>query len=67
MQGRFAVNRAAVREAALPVLRHRIIPSFRAEADGLTADDIVSRLLVEVPAFAEPRDYDPAVRGMLRL
>ena len=34
-----------VRSVALPVLRHRIIPTFNAEASGLSTDDIVRRLL----------------------
>src|SRR5687768_4216960 len=38
LAGRFSVTRAEVRDVALPVLRHRILPSFRAEAEGLTAD-----------------------------
>jgi MoxR-like ATPase len=32
---------------ALPVLRHRIVPNFNAEADGVTASDIVQRLVQE--------------------
>jgi MoxR-like ATPase len=34
-----------VRAVALPVLRHRIIPTFNAEAAGVSTDDIVRRLL----------------------
>ncbi|MBM3474976.1 MAG: MoxR family ATPase [Armatimonadetes bacterium] len=37
-----------IRALARPVLRHRIIPSFAAEAEGLRADDIVGRLLRDV-------------------
>ena len=35
---------------ALPVLRHRILLNFQAEADGMDADQIVARLLEAVPA-----------------
>jgi MoxR-like ATPase len=66
LEGRFAVTRADVRAVAFPVLRHRILPSFLAEAQGLSADDLVSRLLVEVPAFAGRRELDPVTRRMLR-
>jgi len=38
-----------VKRAALPVLRHRVSLSYEAEADGLDADAIVSRLLSHVP------------------
>ena len=34
-----------VRAVALPVLRHRILVNFQAEADGIDADQIVARLL----------------------
>ena len=32
-----------------PVLRHRIVPNFNAEADGVTAIEIVERLVREMP------------------
>ena len=35
---------------ALPVLRHRVLVNFQAEAEGLDADAIVARVLGEVPA-----------------
>jgi MoxR-like ATPase len=37
-----------IRTVALPVMRHRIITNFNAEADGVTTDDIVSDLLEKV-------------------
>jgi len=36
-----------IRAMALPVLRHRIITNFNAEADGVTTDDIVTTLIKE--------------------
>jgi MoxR-like ATPase len=36
-----------VNRMAVPVLRHRIVPNFNAEAEGITAVDIVARLLNE--------------------
>jgi MoxR-like ATPase len=38
-----------VKEAALPVLRHRLSLSYEAEADGLDADAVISRILASVP------------------
>lgn len=38
-----------IRSVALPVLRHRIITNFNAEADGVTTDDVVKTLLKEIP------------------
>ncbi|MCD6351749.1 MAG: MoxR family ATPase, partial [Armatimonadetes bacterium] len=48
LHGRLAVSREDVRALALPSLRHRIVPSFAAEAEGITADDLVRRVLEEV-------------------
>ena len=50
LQGRAWAGTEDVRAVAHPVLRHRIITNFNAEADGMTADDIVDRLLETVPA-----------------
>ena len=36
-----------VRAMAAPVLRHRIVPNFNAEADGVSTIDIVERLVNE--------------------
>ncbi|MHC5113101.1 MAG: AAA family ATPase [Planctomycetota bacterium] len=38
-----------VQSVALPVMRHRIITNFNAEADGVTTDDIIRSLLEETP------------------
>ena len=49
LQGRINVSCDDVRHVALPVFRHRITPSFVAEAEGVTTDTIITRLLAEVP------------------
>jgi len=46
------VSVADVRALAPAVLRHRIVTNFFAESDGVTADDVVTRLLESVPAPA---------------
>lgn len=43
--GRLAVTVDDLKHVAYPVLRHRIIVNFKAEAEGLTADDITKHLL----------------------
>ena len=50
MDGRYAVSIEDIRAVAQPVLRHRVVPNFNAEADGVTAKDVVEKLLAEVPA-----------------
>ncbi len=49
MAGRAAVSLDDVRDAAVPVLRHRVATSFAAEAAGLDSVAVISRLLKEVP------------------
>jgi MoxR-like ATPase len=39
---------------ASPVLRHRILTNFHAEAEGITADTIVKRLIERTPRPTEP-------------
>ena len=52
LHGRLAVTREDVAALAAPVLRHRILLSFAAEAERKTTDDLVSALLAAVPAPA---------------
>jgi MoxR-like ATPase len=47
--GRSFVTPEDVKAAALPALRHRIVLSYEAEADGLDPDAVVSRILALVP------------------
>jgi MoxR-like ATPase len=48
--GRDFVLPEDVKASALPVLRHRLILSYEAEADGLEADAVINRILSLVPA-----------------
>ena len=50
LHGRPAVALDDVRAVAAPVLRHRLLVNFQAEADGITAETVVTRLLDAVPA-----------------
>ncbi len=51
--GRSHVSFADLKRVATPSLRHRLIPSFEAEADAVSPDAIVERLLSEVPELPE--------------
>jgi MoxR-like ATPase len=48
-QGRAFVTPDDVKTAALPVLRHRLVLSYEAEAEGMDSDSLVSRILNHVP------------------
>ncbi|RNI23612.1 AAA family ATPase [Rufibacter latericius] len=51
LQGRFAVTMPDLQTMAYPVLRHRVLVNFTAEADNITTDKVVEELLkgVELP------------------
>ena len=51
LQGRSHVTPDDVKALAVPVLRHRILPNFKAEAEGVDADKVVEKLVetVRVP------------------
>lgn len=45
LNGRFSVIPADIQVLAYPILRHRIALNFRAEAEGITTDNVISELL----------------------
>jgi MoxR-like ATPase len=53
LQGRFHAGIDDVRQVAHPVLRHRIVTTFHAEAEGIDADRIVDHLLESLSAPSE--------------
>ncbi len=54
LHGREHVSIDDVKAVAPPVIRHRIVTNFNAEADGITADEIVRRLTGIIPT--DPRE-----------
>jgi MoxR-like ATPase len=50
LRGRSYVTPDDVKQVAPDVLRHRIITSFEAQADDVSAESIVERILNRVPA-----------------
>jgi len=50
LHGRTHVTAEDVRSVIFPVLRHRLIPNFNAEADGIRSDDLIDKLLNVIPA-----------------
>jgi MoxR-like ATPase len=49
LQGRFHVTLDDMVALATPVLRHRIVPTFNAEAEGITVDEIIRKILDATP------------------
>ena len=50
LRGRSHVSTDDVKAVCLPILRHRIIPSFAARSEGMTSDSLIEKLLEEIPA-----------------
>jgi MoxR-like ATPase len=48
LAGRLAASPNDVKRVALPVLRHRVLPSFAAEAEGVSVERIISDLLERI-------------------
>jgi MoxR-like ATPase len=63
MDGRFSVSFDDIRRCAVPVLRHRIATNFQAQAEGMTNDHIVQRLVKSIPEPDSPKyeSGDPGI------
>ena len=61
LHGRYFANCEDIRAVAPPVLRHRILTNFNAEAEGIKPDDLVDRLIATIPYD----DYDESAGGKL--
>ena len=49
LERRGYVTPADLKRIAHPVLRHRVVPSYEAEAEGKSSDDLIARVLETVP------------------
>ena len=50
LRGRSHVSVDDIQAVCLPILRHRIIPSFAARSEGMTPDSLIEKLLAEIPS-----------------
>ena len=55
MEGRFSVAIDDVKKVAIPVLRHRVSTNFQAQAEGMSNEDVITRLLKELPTPEIPK------------
>ena len=65
LKGRTYVGTEDIRALAIPVLRHRITTNFAAEAEGVRAEHIVSRLIEHIPR-QQYDELDAQTAKMLR-
>ncbi|MCQ2607307.1 MAG: MoxR family ATPase [Bacteroidales bacterium] len=47
IHGKYSPDVEDVKAVALPILRHRIVKNYKAEAEGISVDDIIKKLIVE--------------------
>ncbi len=59
LNGRSYATTEDVRAVARPVLRHRVLTNFSAESSGITSDDVINRLLEELPERREGDQVAP--------
>lgn len=55
MDGRPSVSVEDIRRVAIPVLRHRVATNFQAQAEGMTSEAVIARLLAEIPEPKIPK------------
>jgi MoxR-like ATPase len=53
LRGRYYVSAEDIQAVALPVMRHRIKTNFNADAEGISSDDVIQRLLETTPTIAD--------------
>ena len=58
LQGRFYASEEDIRSVVHPVLRHRIICNFSAEAEGVNSDQIIDKLIEVVPRYESEKLSD---------
>jgi len=63
LYGRYHVSAEDIQAVAKPVLRHRIVTNFNADAEGFTTDRIVEKLLEIIPAHESAVAADPSTAG----
>lgn len=65
LQGRMHVDLDDVKAVAAPVLRHRIVTNYLAEADRLSVDGIIEKLMKHANSLAEAPSHAERVSGVL--
>ena len=55
MNGRFSVAVEDIQKIAIPVLRHRVSTNFQAQAEGMSTEDLLNRLLADVATPEIPK------------
>jgi len=60
LDGRFHVAFKDIKEVAIPAMRHRVILNFEGEAEGITTDMVLEKVVAETPQTVEGEVAAPA-------
>ena len=66
LDGRSCVTVEDIQSTAIPVLRHRLLTTYAAQAEGQTPDRVVAHLLEEIPIHQSAERIDGQVAQLLR-
>jgi MoxR-like ATPase len=66
LSGSAAVTPEHVQAVVHPVLRHRILTNFNAEADQVTSDDVIDRLVEQIPVSGSDPDEQKQMDAVLK-
>ncbi len=67
LHGRYHVSTDDIIAVAKPVLRHRILTNFNADAEGITPDRLVERIIEHIPAKGGKISESPDTRKLLQV
>jgi MoxR-like ATPase len=62
LDGRFHVSFKDIKEVAIPAMRHRLILNFEGEAEGMTTDMVLEKIIAETPTTIEGESPVSAAR-----
>jgi MoxR-like ATPase len=62
LNGRYHADIDDVRAVAMPVLRHRLVTNFNAEAEGIKSDFLIQQLIERIPDAAADSSGSPVFR-----
>jgi MoxR-like ATPase len=66
LDGRPEVDIEDIKALAKPVLRHRIVLNYNAEAQGQTPETVIQKLIDTIPIHAQPQAYHARVESVLK-
>ena len=57
LDGRFHVSFEDIKDVVVPAMRHRVILNFEGEAEGITTDMVLEKVIAETPTHDRRRNW----------